>query len=58
MGKESTHQYSEQETQRRFKKLVHAALNTPPKPLSEMRREKSKAKRHQSPAVRKSPKQK
>jgi hypothetical protein len=38
-------QYSEQETQRRFEKLVKAALNTPPKPLKSMtpKRPKKKA---------------
>jgi hypothetical protein len=29
-------QYSEQETQQRFEKLVRAALNTRPKPLKSM----------------------
>jgi hypothetical protein len=29
-------EYSERVTQRRFKKLVHAALNTRPKPLKSM----------------------
>ena len=29
-------QYSEQETQQRFEKLVHRALNTKPKPLKSM----------------------
>ena len=37
MSKQSTDDhYSERETQRRFKKLVHAALNTHPKPLKSM----------------------
>jgi hypothetical protein len=29
-------QFSEQETQQRFERLVKAALNTPPKPLKSM----------------------
>jgi hypothetical protein len=32
----SDDQYSEQEAQRRFEKLVDAALQTPPKPLKSM----------------------
>jgi hypothetical protein len=38
-------QYSEAESQARFEKLVRSALNTKPKPLSEMTRGKRKAKR-------------
>jgi hypothetical protein len=38
-------QYSEAEAQQRFEKLVRSALNTKPKPLSEMTRGKRKAKR-------------
>jgi hypothetical protein len=36
MAKNQNEQYSEQETQQRFKKLVHVALNTPPKPIKSM----------------------
>jgi hypothetical protein len=39
-------QYSEAEAQQRFEKLVRSALNTKPKPLSEMTRGKRKAKRN------------
>jgi hypothetical protein len=35
-NKESDDQYSEQEAQRRFEKLVKSALNTRPKPLKSM----------------------
>jgi hypothetical protein len=34
--KPSDDQYTEQESQRRFEKLVRAALNTRPKPLKRM----------------------
>ena len=34
--KQSNDQYSEQETQQRFEKLVDAALRTPHKPLKSM----------------------
>jgi hypothetical protein len=34
--KQSDTQYSEQETQQRFEKLVKRALNTPPKTLKSM----------------------
>ena len=36
MAKGDNDQYSEQEAQRRFEKLVKAALNTRPKPLKSM----------------------
>ena len=36
MNQKPEDQYSEQETQRRFDKLVRAALNTNPKPLKTM----------------------
>jgi hypothetical protein len=35
-GKMAAESYSEAETQRRFEKLVRAALNTKPKPLKSM----------------------
>jgi hypothetical protein len=47
-------QYSEQEAQRRFMAALKAAVNTPPKPLSEMKRKKSRTKRGVSPGPRKS----
>ena len=47
-------QYSEQEAQHRFMAALKAAVNTPPKPLSKMKRGKSKAKRDKSPSTRKS----
>jgi hypothetical protein len=34
--KQTNEQYSEQETQRRFERLVKSALNTSPKPLKSM----------------------
>jgi len=36
MTQKPADQYTEQETQRRFEKLVDAALRTPPKPLKSM----------------------
>jgi hypothetical protein len=36
MPRDNSDQYSEREAQRRFKSLVHAALNTKPKPLKSM----------------------
>jgi hypothetical protein len=36
MPRKPADQYSEQEAQQRFKKLVRAALNTKPKPLKSM----------------------
>lgn len=36
MRKPSSDQYSDQEAQQRFEKLVKAALNTRPKPLKSM----------------------
>jgi hypothetical protein len=35
-NKRQSDQFSEQETQQRFERLVRAALNTPPKPLKSM----------------------
>jgi hypothetical protein len=44
--KRDKQEYSEQETQQRFEKLVRAALNTPPKPRS---KEKINVKKRTSP---------
>lgn len=38
-------QYSEQEAQQRFEKLVRAALNTKPKPLKDVPKKWSRAQR-------------
>jgi hypothetical protein len=45
VSKRSDDQYSEQETQRRFEKLLRSALTTPPKPLKSMTRKRRKAQR-------------
>ena len=40
MGKPSDTDYSDEEAQRRFEKLVRTALNTPPKPMKDMPRKR------------------
>jgi tRNA splicing endonuclease len=46
-------QYSEQEAQRRFEKLVKAALNTRPKPLKSMVGKGRLARQHRQRMVKK-----
>jgi hypothetical protein len=46
-------QYSEQETARRRDTVIKRMLNTPPKPHSEMKVGKHKAKSSKSPTTRK-----
>lgn len=48
-----TDQYSEQETARRRDAVIKQMINTPPKPHSEMKVGKPKAKRSKSPIARK-----
>ncbi len=49
----SSDQYSEQETARRRDAVIKRMLNTPPKPHSEMKIGKPRAKRGKNPAVSK-----
>jgi hypothetical protein len=37
---QQTDQYSEEEAQRRFEALIRAALNTPPKPMKDIPRQR------------------
>jgi len=40
MAAKPADEYVEEETQRRFEKLVRTALNTPPKPMKDMPRKR------------------
>jgi hypothetical protein len=44
-GHNRDEQYSEEETQKRFEKLVHSALNTKPRPLKDVPKKWSGAQR-------------
>jgi hypothetical protein len=44
-GHNQDEQFSEQETQQRFERLVHSALNTKPKPLKDVPKKWSGAQR-------------
>jgi hypothetical protein len=50
--KEHDDQYSPQEAQRRFEKLVRTALNTPPKPMKDMPRKRPAPKDKPAKAVK------